>query len=167
MASVSVAPAGRPTFVQRLFANRSFTIGLALVGTVAVLPNIWPIDKLQALVVFSGTGAGATFCVPAFMMAYWRRVTVAGMIASMLTGALTMLGLYVAGFLGAGDGLVGQVTSFRPYYFLNLDPLIWGLLGSLVMGIGVSLMTEPPEERLIAQLFDAEVPNPVEVATVS
>jgi autotransporter-associated beta strand protein len=33
----------------------------------------------------SGTGAGATFCVPAFMMAYWRRATTQGMAASMIT----------------------------------------------------------------------------------
>ena len=42
------------------------------------LANINPVDYLQVIVVFSGTGAAATFCVAALMLAFWRRATVAG-----------------------------------------------------------------------------------------
>src|SRR4029077_913872 len=73
-------------------------IAMIGVGAIAVLANIKPVAYLQAIVVFSGTGAAATFCVPALMLAYWRRANVAGMLASMLGGAGTMVTLYGLGF---------------------------------------------------------------------
>jgi sodium/pantothenate symporter len=127
------------------------------VGAVAVLANIWPVDYLQAVVVFSGTGAGATFLIPALMIAFWRRTTVAGTFAAMLGGTGTLVLLYSLGFAGRGsDHLIGSVTRFRPYYLLDLDPFLWGVLASAVLGIGVSLMTKPPDPELVSKLFDAE-----------
>jgi Na+/proline symporter len=127
------------------------------VGAVAVLANINPVAYLQAIVVFSGTGAAATFCVPALMLAYWRRATVAGMLAGMFGGAGTMVTLYALGFQGFGETrLIGPVTRFRPYYLLDLDPLLWGLGVSLLAGILVSLGTAPPDDVLVSRLFDAE-----------
>jgi SSS family solute:Na+ symporter/sodium/pantothenate symporter len=132
-------------------------LAMIAVGAVAVAANIKPVDYLQAIVVFSGTGAAATFCVPALMLAYWRRTTVAGMLASMLGGAGTMVLLYGLGFAGYGkDQHIGQVTRFRPYFLLDLDPLLWGLAASLVAGLVVSLCTAPPEDKLVSRLFDVE-----------
>ena len=128
------------------------------IGGVAVLANINPVDYLQAIVVFSGTGAAATFCVPALMLAYWRRTTVAGMLAAMFGGAGTMVTLYSLGFLGVGASrLIGPATRFRPFYLLDLDPLLWGLGVSLIAGISVSLCTVPPDEALVSKLFDGEI----------
>jgi Na+/proline symporter len=130
------------------------------VGAIAVLANIKPVAYLQAIVVFSGTGAAATFCVPALMLAFWRRATVPGMLAGLLGGAGTMVTLYTLGFIGFGkDHLIGPVTSFRPYYLCDLDPLLWGLAVSLVAGVAVSLNTSPPDKDLVSRLFDA-APNP-------
>lgn len=131
---------------------------MVLVGAVAVLANLRPVAYLQAIVVFSGTGAAATFCVPAIMLAFWRRATVPGVIASMAAGAGTMLLSYVAGFLLPPDiqPLIGPNTSFRPYFLLGLDPLMWGLAMSLLAGIVVSLLTTPPDAAVISKLFDAE-----------
>ena len=127
------------------------------VGAIAVATNIKPVAYLQAIVVFSGTGSAATFCVPALMLAYWRRATVAGMLAGMLGGAGTMVTLYGLGFAGVGaDRLIGPVTSFRPYFLLDLDPLLWGLTVSLLSGIAVSLATAPPDAALVSRLFDAQ-----------
>ena len=79
---------------------------MILVGAIAVLANIRPVDYLQAIVVFSGTGAAATFCVPLLMLVFWRRATVPGMFASMLCGAGAMLTFYlVGGVLGYGSPL--------------------------------------------------------------
>jgi SSS family solute:Na+ symporter/sodium/pantothenate symporter len=115
------------------------------------------VDYLQAIVVFSGTGAGATFCVPVLMLVFWRRATVAGTVAALLTGAGTMLGLYwLGGVLGWGSPLVGEATSFRPYFLLGLDPLLWSLAASLVAGVGVSLVTRTCDETRLSQYFDAE-----------
>ncbi|MBS0261967.1 MAG: sodium:solute symporter [Planctomycetes bacterium] len=127
------------------------------VGAIAVLANIKPVAYLQAIVVFSGTGAAATFCMPALMIAFWRRTTVAGTLSSMFGGAGTMLVLYVLGFSGYGaDRRIGSVTTFRPYFLLDLDPMLWGLLVSFLAGVIVSLLTTPPDAALVSKLFDAE-----------
>ena len=149
------------------------------VGGLGIVANIWPVDYLQSIVVFSGTGSAATFCVAALMAAFWRRATVPGVFACMLAGAGTMLGLYAVGFMVSNkapavfewlamlglnpNNTIGQVTKFRPYYLLGCDPMVWGLLNSLVAGVLVSLATRPPDEALLSKLFDAP-PSPRPVA---
>lgn len=126
------------------------------IGVIAVLANIRPVAYLQAIVVFSGTGAAATFCIPALMLAFWRRATVPGMVASMVCGAGTMVLLYVLGAYGFDTKQIGQVTSFRPYFILGVDPLVWGLAVSLIAGVGVSLLTAPPSAETVSRMFDVE-----------
>lgn len=135
-------------------------IVMIVVGAIAVVANLDPPRYLQAVVVFSGTGAAATFCVPALMLAFWRRATERGMLAGMIGGAATVLSLYTTGFLGlAGEQRIGQFTGFRPYFLCDLDPLVWGLAVSCVAGIAVSLATRPPDAALVSRLFDAQ-PEP-------
>ena len=128
--------------------------GMIAVGLVAVLLNINPVDYLQALVVFSSGGAGASFIVPCLMLCYWRRATAAGVLAAMLTGAAMMLHFYRAGFLSP-DPLIGQATRFRPYFLGGMEPILWSLLASAACGIFVSLMTAPPAPECIERLFSA------------
>ena len=127
---------------------------MILVGLVAFLANINPVEKLQALVVFSGSGGATAFVVPAAMACYWRRATAAGALAAMAAGAATHITLYVIGFLSASDPMIGQATGFRPYYLLGIDPMIWGLAASLASGVIVSLLTSPPRAELVSRLFD-------------
>ena len=136
---------------------------MIVVGLVAVAANIQPVKYLQAMVVFSSTGTACTFLIPALMAAYWRRASIAGVLAAMFLGAGTALSLYTIGIfnlaktLGLPDhALLGQDTSFRPYYLFGCDPIVWGLGISLIAGIGVSLITRPPDARLISKLFDAQ-----------
>ncbi len=128
---------------------------MVVVGGIAVAANIRPVAYLQVIVVFSGTSAAASLVVPALMTAYWPRATAAGTLAAMLSGAATVIGLFVLGALGWGDPLLGPATAFRPFYLLGLDPIIWGLAASLVSGVMVSLATRPPDRDLVAKLFDA------------
>jgi SSS family solute:Na+ symporter/sodium/pantothenate symporter len=147
-----VRPAASQTELQRLSH-----LVMVVVGVIAVLANIRPVDYLQAIVVFSGTGAGATFCVPLLMLVFWRRATVPGVFASMFGGTGMMLAFYIAGgVLGYGDPLLGAATSFRPYFLLGFDPLIWCLLVSLTLGVGVSLATRPCDDALLSKYFDAD-----------
>jgi sodium/pantothenate symporter len=128
-------------------------------GIMAVALNISPVKYLQALVIFSTSTMAATLLVPCVMAAYWRRASVPGVIAAMLTGSGTMLSLYGRGWWMAWQGLdqgYGLATSFRPYFFAGLEPIVWGLLASSAAGIFVSLMTSPPDERLISWLFDRQ-----------
>lgn len=127
------------------------------VGAIALLANLSPVDHLQVLVVFSGSGACATFLVPLLMTAFWRRATAPGVMAGMICGALSLLGLFIAGWVEAW--LAGSEQKFRPIYLLGLEPLIWGILGSFLAGIGVSLCTQPPSPELVRRLFDGYTPE--------
>jgi SSS family solute:Na+ symporter/sodium/pantothenate symporter len=133
------------------------------VGVISVAAVINPPQYLQAVVVLSGTGAGATFCIPALMTCYWRRATAAGVLAAMFSGAGIFVTLYVIGFLGIGEQHI-HLAGLHPYYLFELDPLLWGLSASLVAGIAVSLMSQPPPTELVSRLFDAA---PVEAGSVA
>lgn len=121
-------------------------------GLLGILANLQPVKYLQAIVVFCGSTAAAAFVAPVFMLAYWRRASAAGAIAGMLAGATTMAILYGVGF-NWPDPSIGMVTTFRPYYFLRMDPVVWGLLASSLASILVSRATKPPRQELIDQLF--------------
>ena len=146
---------------QRLLRPHASTIeikrltyaAMILVGAIAYAANIKPVQYLQALVVFSGSGGAAAFAVPAVMAAYWRRATAAGAMAAMIAGAGTVMKLYFIGF-NLPDPMIGQSTQFRPYYLFGLEPIVWGLLASLVAGIVVSLVTSPPPQETVSRLFD-------------
>ena len=74
----------------------------------------------------------------------------------MIVGAATVLSLYMMGILGiTPHQSIGQLTGFKPYYFLGIDPLVWGILNSLVAGIVVSYLTRPPAPEIVSDLFDA------------
>jgi sodium/pantothenate symporter len=127
---------------------------MVIVGAVAVAANIRPVAYLQAIVVFSGTSSAATFCVAALMIAFWRRANVPGVAAAMITGGGTMLVLYLIGFASKDDPMIGQVTSFRPHFLLGLDPLVWGLVLSTIVGVIVTLIYPPPDAALVSKMFD-------------
>lgn len=149
-----IRPDATPTEIKRL----TYTV-MVVIGLIAFLANIRPVEYLQAIVVFSGTGAAATFVVPALFVAYWRRATASGALAAMFAGGMTMIALYSTGFYLAWSGydqLLGPATKFRPYFLLGLDPILWGLLASAAAGIVVSLCTKPPNPDRLSIMFDAQ-----------
>ena len=138
-------------------------IVMVLVGLVAVGANIYPVDYLQAIVVFSGTCGAAAFVVPGLMACFWRRATAPGVMAAMLAGVGAVLGLFYTGWLLSWlghDPLLGQRTSFRAYYLFGFEPILWGLVASAVAGVGVSLCTKPLEEERVSRFFDAQPAKP-------
>jgi len=123
------------------------------IGAIAIVANLYPVDYLQAIVVFSGTGIAAAFVAPAVMTAYWRRATASGSVAAMIGGAGTVLALYVVGWVSSWmgfDQMIGPATRFRPYYLLGLDPIVWSLLVSCLLGIAVSLNSTPPDSERVS-----------------
>lgn len=131
------------------------------VGLIAVLANLRPVQFLQALVVFCSSGQAAAFAVPALMVCYWRRATAPGTIAAMLGGAGTILALYIVGWIltaGGYDPRIGPETKFRPYYLAGMEPVVWGVLMSLVAGVTVSLATRPPSEAVLDRMFGSAEP---------
>jgi SSS family solute:Na+ symporter/sodium/pantothenate symporter len=143
-------------------ASYGAMIALGLLGVFTMMN---PPQYLQALIVFTSSGAGCTFCVPVILMVYWRRSNAQGTLAGMLAGGGTVVLLYVLGFAGfdlwlrkarwLADGpAVGPVTSFRPFYLLDCDPVLWGLLASLLAGVVVTLRTPPASPGLVSKAFD-------------
>ena len=157
----------RPRATERELARASYG-ATVFVGIIAAGIALYPPEFLQVLIVFSGTGMAASFLSPAILGCYWRRATAAGAIASMAVGAGVTLLLYALGmFTPAGLGLgwlfppnaeIGPPLATRPYYLLGFDPCVWGIGLSLLTGVVVSLLTEPPVPRRVAILFDAPSP---------
>jgi SSS family solute:Na+ symporter/sodium/pantothenate symporter len=131
---------------------------------IAIATNVYPVEYLQAIIVFCGAGQAAAFAVPGLMTAYWRRATATGTIAAMLAGAGTVVGLYAIGWLPdevlpaplVNEEVLFTGNTFRPFYLLGIDPIVWGLSMSTLAGVAVSLVTKPPAPEVISKLFDAE-----------
>ena len=153
--------------------RRATTISMVAVGVIGVLANLNPPEYLQALVVLSGSAGAATFIAPVMMACYWRRATATGALAGMLGGFMVYFGIYSCGWAQnwatANSGLdlakqilailgpdpkIGASGLFRPYYILGVDPIIWGLLASVVGGVGVSLLSRPPSPELVKRFFE-------------
>lgn len=147
-------------------------VAMIVIGAIALVANINPPRFLQSLVVFCTSGQTGGFLVPLIMACYWRRATKQGVIAAMASGALTLLVLYSIGWIGYSnllidwgiggwdDPMIGQKTTFRPYFLLGVEPVVWGIAVSAVFGVVVSLLTPPPDKDLIHRMFDVETPTP-------
>lgn len=157
--------------------RRATNLSMVGVGVLAILANIDPPKYLQALVIVSGSGGGASFLAPVLMACYWRRTSAAGMLAGMLVGFLLYFGLFSAGWVqnwasAAGDNslakaalsilgpdpMIGLPGLFRPYYVLGIDPIVWSIIASAIAGIVVSLMTTPPSPERVSRFFDLPAP---------
>jgi SSS family solute:Na+ symporter len=112
---------------NRVLASRVTTL---LVGVAVLVTAIAVNDVVGALTVAYDLLTGALF-VPIVGALFWRRATAAGALASMVAGSIVVVVFMVL------DGL-----------FAN-TPIIWGLAVSLVVFVGVSLLTpKPSEERM-------------------
>lgn len=130
-------------------------ITMVLVGMFAVAMNIRPVEYLQVFVVFSGSGGAVTFVVPSLMAAYWRRATATGCIMAMLAGGGTLIAFYISGFL-LPDPMMGPKSSVRPFYFMGVDPILWGLAASTFGGVVGSLLSTPPDAAHVSRMFDRQ-----------
>jgi Na+/proline symporter len=139
----------RPHATQNEIRNLAY-VAMIVVGIVAILANIRPVDHLQKLVIFSTTNTGCAFLMPLLMLCYWRRANGAGALAAMSAGVLTVVALYGAGIIHDGDW-----TKLNPIRPLSFDPMIWGNLVAIAVGLVITLLTPPPEEKLAARFFDA------------
>ncbi|HEY0984505.1 sodium:solute symporter family transporter [Schlesneria sp.] len=155
--------------------RRATNLSMLAVGAIAIIANIDPPKYLQALVIVSGSGGGASFLAPILMACYWRRTSAAGMLSGMLVGFLLYFGLFSAGWIqnwasAAGDNSLAKLALsilgpdpkiglpglFRPYYVWGIDPIVWSIFASAVTGIVVSLMTTPPSAERVSRFFDVQ-----------
>jgi peptide/nickel transport system permease protein len=165
MASVSVAPAGRPTFVQRLFANRSFTIGLALVGTVAVLALlagvIAPFDPLKGnfrarmvapnAVNWMGTDHFGRDILSRVLFGARISLQIALMVALITAVAGVLIGA-TAGYFRRTDGpIMRLMDAFMAFPSIILAIAISAVLGASVLNviIALSIAATPHTARIV------------------
>jgi Na+/pantothenate symporter len=153
----------------------------ALVGLVVTAVAFHPPHFLQYLIILSGAGMACTFLAPTVMALYWPRATRVGALAALWSGFLIVIVLYALGWMGIGKGenrperplqaaIQGEEGPgaasaesretveelIRPYYLLGLDPLVHGLVASFGVGIGVSLLTQPPPPDHVDRYFLAK-----------
>lgn len=122
---------------RRSDESRQLLIGKIVIPIIAVLAFLFAQLELNLIAVLSvSASAGLLVMVPAIVGAFfWKRGTAAGVIASTTVGGLLVivLELFRLKWLGQGAG-------------------VWGLTVSIVLYVGVSLLTRAPEEKAAAFL---------------
>ena len=116
-----------------------------VVGVAAALAVLNPPQYLQNLIVFSTGGLAGCFLIPMALTLYWSKMTRAGVIAGMLGGCGTHLGLYIAGYLVHG--------RFTVYSFLGLEAFIWDMVGSTILAVLVSRHSRPLASDIVRRFF--------------
>ncbi|MEM1443788.1 MAG: hypothetical protein AAGF67_15690 [Verrucomicrobiota bacterium] len=142
----SINPKASEKQVKRL----SYLVTI-VVGILGVLAVMHPPQFLQHLIIFAAAGLGACFLMPMIFALYWSRSTSRGIIAGMLAGGITVLTLYLIGFL--------VTKQFGEYLLLGVHPFLWAvLLSSLAIVVG-SLSQEPVSGRLKERYFGVGSPS--------
>ena len=133
-----------PTATEKQVKTLSYTVTVVM-GVLAVLAVLKPPQFLQTLIVFASGGLGAAFIMTIVLGLYWRRMTAAAAIASMVSGSLTILVLYFFGWVRTG--------KFDEYNLLGLHPFIWSLIVTSTAIVIVSLRGRAPDEALVEKYF--------------
>ena len=118
-----------------------------LVGVIGMVLAINPPTLLQDIIIFTGTGLSTTFLVAVFLALYWPRYNLAGVTTAILAGFVSHVWLYVVGTLQHPKF---AMTAYEPFGF---HPFVCGTLISLVLSVGITLMTEQPPRHLVRQFF--------------
>ncbi|MEK6238759.1 MAG: hypothetical protein N2C14_28935 [Planctomycetales bacterium] len=116
-----------------------------VVGTGAMLGAINPPQYLQDIIIYCGSGLAACFLAPVALGVYWPRINTLGAMSGMIGGFGIHFSLWVTGYV------VNQ--RFSAYRLMNMDPIIWGLLVSFGVTIAVTLLTAPPDPKLVRKYF--------------
>lgn len=141
--------AGKDRFTDQqiiLFA-RSFIVAIVAVTFLLSLKISTGVFEL-AIWCFSGF---ASLTPLVFAALYWRRLTSAGAISSVLTAA----GLWLYFFWQADFGTNHHVKFAA--FGKPVLPVLMMFAGSLVSLVVVSLLTKPPSEKTLAKFFTKEI----------
>ncbi len=101
-----------------------------------------PPEYLQLIVVFAGTGLGATFAWPSILAIFWPRMN--------KVGCLT-------GILGGFVSFVVQYSAMGGTSFLGFHPFVWSFLISLLGCIVGSLITPRQSEAHLRIYFGSPI----------
>ncbi|MEQ9411294.1 MAG: hypothetical protein RIK87_26510 [Fuerstiella sp.] len=147
-----------PKASQKTLQRMSY-ICTIVVGAGVVIAAMNPPEFLQYIIVYVGSGLAACFLAPMTLALYWKRTTRIGATLSMLIGFLSHLSLYIGGWLNG----MGFDKPLRP---LSLDPVVIGIGSSFIAGIGISLITKAPPQRVVLAYFYRRKTDAAEKPTV-
>lgn len=136
-----------PKASERQIKRLSYTVTV-VVGVLAVFAVLRPPEFLQTLIVFASGGLGAAFIVAIVLSLYWRRMTAAAAAASMISGSLTILVLYLIGWKETG--------KFDEHNLFGVHPFIWSLVVTGLVSVIVSLRGPGPDPALVKKYFGTE-----------
>ena len=145
----SINPNASPETIRRM--SYATTI---ILGIVALVGAMNPPEFLQHIIVLVGAGLSCTFLAPMFATLYWKRSNTAGVYAGMLGGFGVCSGFYVLGWLG-----VGGAVGIQPFNLGGFLPVVWGMVGSIVLTVVVTLITPPPPPELVDFYFKTAPPE--------
>ncbi|MCY7306512.1 MAG: ABC transporter permease [Rhodoferax sp.] len=161
-------PTGRPSFARRLFANRSFTIGLLLVGTVATLALlagvIAPFDPLKG-------NFRARMVEPNAI--YWMGTDHFGrdILSRVLFGA--RISLQIAFMVALITALAGVFIGATAGYFRRLDNPIMRVMDafmavpSIILAIAIRSVLGASVTNVIIALSIAATPHTARIVRAS
>ena len=112
--------------------DRQLLVGKLVIPVIAVLALLFAGLQLDLIAVLAvSSSAGLLVTVPAIVGAFfWRRGTAAGVLSSIVLG-----GLLVAYLEVTQTRLLGQASG------------VWGLLATILLYVGVSLLTTAPDRK--------------------
>lgn len=121
---------------QMLLWSRLLVLAIGIAGI--IVAAIQPPGVFE-LVVFAFGGLGTAFLVPNIAGVYWDRANWPGALASMIGGA--------------GTNIVWTATELQDTTALH--PFFAGLIVSAVLLVAITLLTEPPDEEVVANIRNA------------
>lgn len=163
-----VMPAGRPSFLRRLLANRSFTIGLVLVGLVVLLALlagvIAPFDPVKGNFRARMLAPNAT---------HWMGTDHFGrdILSRVLFGA--RISLQIALMVAIITAMAGVVIGAAAGYFRRLDGPLMRLMDafmafpSIILAIAISAVLGASVTNVIIALAIAATPHTARIVRAS
>lgn len=120
------------TMQKKTDVGKQLKVGKIVIPVIAVLAYGFASLQLNLIAVLAvASSAGLLVMVPATVGAFfWKRGTPAGVVASIIGGGLLVIGL-----------------EWNQTRWLGQASGVWGLLLSLTLFIGVSLLTRPPRKE--------------------
>ena len=112
--------------------SHQLAVGKIVIPVIAVLALLFAGLRLDLIAVLAvSSSAGLLVTVPAIVGAFfWRRGTAAGVLSSILAGGLLVAYL--------------EISQTKP---LGQASGVWGLLASVALYVGISLLTKAPEHK--------------------
>lgn len=115
-------------------------IGRSVIPIVIIICIIFASLRLDLIAILSAMASGGLLVTapPLIGAFFWKRGTAKGAFSSMAVGGFLTGLLYLNGEY--------HMFSINGYYPFGWWPPVWGLLTTILIFVGVSLATEPPED---------------------